>query len=548
MKARPFTTVAAVACAVFLFAVSDVSAGRDAGKKEAAGDAVTVYLKHGGVVSGALVSRTKDEYIVDSKGSEYAINVKQIKRVEFKTRRDAEWPHSNDVVVKRANGLVLDGEIVSVDKDRVTLVFDEGGGRLEMGLERGDIDHLTFAPVCGKESVEIESRLKKQFPRLVFYKEGGVTVATDSYVTKAKEYVRTVNGIYTEIYLRFFRLFRPRKQLIQNYVVIFDDFFDYAECAIADGVPFFLAIGYFSPDEHVFYTFNAFGDRMEKMIFEVMAGRTGSIEEVAKAVKERIDKRYHIFVDGHIKKITDKYWYMYSFYKEELVEMTLSTLRHEFTHEIFHNWGLQSIILSKSDMDKTKLAEKKKEFLEAKDYEKKKELLEELVRLREKGEKKPLEMTAGESWLAEGIATYCETDPIGSPNERWLFVYQEAERKGGLSSIDFLTYYKMGSFVGLCPADMLNAYGESWALASFLMARYPDQFMDYQNEIATKHLKKDEDTLPVLLKCLNKDTKTVEKEFREYMKGYEKMDDPDVKRYMRYYNLWDDFIKSKGAL
>jgi hypothetical protein len=106
----------------------------------------------------------------------------------------------------------------------------------------------------------------------------------------------------------------------------------------------------------------------------------------------------------------------------------------------------------------------------------------------------------------------------------------------------------MGSFVGLCPADMLNAYGESWALASFLMARYPDQFMDYQNEIATKHLKKDEDTLPVLLKCLNKDTKTVEKEFRDYMKGYEKMDDPDVKRYMRYYNLWDDFIKSKGAL
>ena len=32
----------------------------------------------------------------------------------------------------------------------------------------------------------------------------------------------------------------------------------------------------------------------------------------------------------------------------------------------------------------------------------------------------------------------------------------------------------------------------------------------------------------------------LEKEFKEYMASYPKVEDPDVKLYMRYYKIWTD--------
>ena len=52
-------------------------------------------------------------------------------------------------------------------------------------------------------------------------------------------------------------------------------------------------------------------------------------------------------------------------YKYELTERTFGTLRHEFAHEVFHNWGLQSVIVSRPNIDKKRLAQKKKEFLDS---------------------------------------------------------------------------------------------------------------------------------------------------------------------------------------
>ena len=415
---------------------------------------------------------------------------------------------------------------------------------MEMTVKRSDIDHLLFAPVCNRESEDIEKRLKSLFPRMKMYKDGNITLFTDSYATTANNFRKTLRNFYSEIYLKFFKLFSPRKPARQCFVVAFDDFQDYVEYAITDGVPGWLAIGYFSPVDKTLYIFNAFGERMEKMVFDVMVGKSGkSFDSIVDSIKSRVDSRYHVFIEGQAKEISDRFWDAYSLYKSELNEMTLSTLRHEFTHEIFNNWGLQSIVLSKPNIDKNKMAAKKKEFLDTKDYRKKEELLMGLMRMR-KEEYQETEIGSAQSWLSEGMATYCETDPIGFINEGWLFTYQDAASRKEVNPIEFLTNFRAGSFPGLAHKAVLASYAQSWAFASFLMAKYPDQFMAYQLKFATQKPKDGEEELSWLLQFIGKDLPALEKEFADYMATYPKVEDPDVKRYMRYHKIWEDLLAS----
>lgn len=519
-------------------------------EKEESSRAVTLVLKHGGVVTGTLIKKTAKSYTVMWKGNEYVIDAKQVKKVEERAEKDAEWPYKNDVVVKKVDGIVLDGRISSVEKDSIEMVFDEGGGELEMGVDRKDIDCLIFAPVCNKEAKEIDARLKSEFPKMKFYREGNVTMVTDSYVTSVNAYRKVIRAQYTDLYLKFFKLFKDKSPKHQTFIVVFDDFNDYVEYAATDGVPGWLAIGYFSPTSKVLYIFNAFGERLEKIIFEIVASYTGRFNEaMVDSAKSAIDQRYHVFIEGMAKEVTDKIWDSYNMYRNELRDMTFSTLRHELTHEIFHNWGFQSVVLSgPNKANAKKISEKKKAFLETTDMAKKKELFRTLMNLQEK-EYEGLEMEAAQSWLAEGIATYCETDPIGSVDESWLYGYQEMIRKNELNPLEFLTNFKMGSFPGLCSKGMLNSYAESWAFTTFLMNKYPDQFIEYQKEMSEfagrpASDRKEGEDFALLLKTLNKDLPSLEKEFKEYMATYAAVEEPSIKRFMRYREIEEDLRQS----
>lgn len=501
--------------------------------------AVSIYLKHGGVVSGKLLEKTAEEYTVEWKGSRYAINIRQILRVEAKDEKAIEWPHKNDVVAIRPNSIAVDGKITDVTDDRVTVSFDEGGGGMEISLAVSEIDHLAFAPVFSEESRKVEERLKTLFPKMKFYREGNFTIVTDSYITWVNIYKKTLRREYTDIYLRFFKLFKERKPQNQNFVVIFDDPMDFANYCEADLVPYWLVLGYFSPDDKTLYLYNAFGEKWEKIVFEIAATIIGKYDELINSVKKQynIDSRYDIFIDGLVKEHKDRFWNAYNFYKNGLVDRTLSTLRHEFAHEVFHNWGLQNIILSKPKVDKEVLVAKKKEFLETTDLKKKEELFKTILNM-SKEDIKDIKMEASESWLSEGIATYFGTEPAGNIDERWLFVYQEMDRKGEVNPIEFLTDFKMGSFPGIAPKAQYGAYAQSWALTSFLIAKYPDGFIEFQNGIANDPMKKGEDKLDKLLACLKKDLPTLESEFRAFMRTYKQVDDPDVAQFMKYEEIY----------
>lgn len=503
-------------------------------------ETVVLHLKHGGILSGKLVQKTKNAYTIEYKDKALVVSADRIKEIEYKTQKETEWPYENDVVVKRTNTVILDGKIVSVQGDTITLLFTEGGGRLEMDIKFSDVENLMFAPVYNKESRQIEARLKEQFPDMEIYREGNIVLFTDSHSRSVQHYKRTIMDLYTKIYLNFFALFNNRAPKMQSYIVVFDDFNDYAEYAITDGVPFWAAVGYFSPLDDTLYLFNAFGERIEKIVSEVIVGRTGeSIDTAVDKIKGRVDEKYHMRIDAASNEFKEKFWRVYNLYRSDLNERTLSTLRHEFAHEIFHNWGLQNIIFSKPKINKENLSKKKRDFLETKDYKEKEKLLMELIRLRE-AETEDIDMEASQSWLSEGIATYSGTDPIGSIDEGWLYRFQEMTRDNEINPIEFLTVFRMGSFPGLAPKGMLNAYAQSWAFTNFLMAKYREGFLNYQIKMADGEPKDDEEELAWLLESLGTDLPTLEKEFREYMGTYKELENPYVKHYTKWIEIWRD--------
>jgi len=519
-------------------------------KPEAPLDGMVIHLKHGGTMEAKLLSKTKDEYTVEWKGANFVLKASQIDKIEYKTQKEIDWQYKNDVVIRKTNGIVLDGKIIDVNPDQVLLSFDEGGGALEMGVRPEEIDALLFAPVYNAETKSVEDRLKEQFPKMKEYREGNVVLFTDSHEVWVNSYKKSLRRAYTDIYLKFFKLFKGRKSSGQNYIVVFDDFADYANYAITDGVPFWLAVGYFKSTDKTLYIFNGFGDRMEKIVFDVIVGRTGkSIDEIVGYIKKRVDERHHVFIDAHVKELTDKYWDTYSLFKNELIDQTFSTLRHEFAHEIFHNWSLQNIILSKPNTDIKKLTEKKKEFLETKDYKKKEELLMKILKI-SKEDFEDVEFEASNSWLAEGIATYCATEPLGSIDEIWLFKFQEMEKKNSVNPIEFLMSFKMGSFSGLSNKAKIDAYAQSWAFTNFLMAKHPEQFMEYQARMAeaasaaAKGVPVDE--LKLFLGALNTDLPAIENEFAGHMKTYPQVEDPEVKRFVRFHEIWSELLQAKN--
>ncbi len=522
-------------------------------KKPSSEGLVTLYLKNGSAISGQLIDETKEGYTMLWQGGEVVFSLGEVERLVrggkavedkegllFEVDIPAEWPYNNDTVIMLTNGIVMDAKVTDVSKESITVGYSlEEGGTIEQELDRAKIEYMLFEPVSDDNSRRQKANLEKLFPKMEFYKVGNFTIVTDSYITWVKEYKSTLRQAYTDVYLTFFELFKDRKPRYQNFVVIFDDYRTFAEYAIADGVPAWAVLGYFRPDDKILYLFNSLGERYTDYLLEIWLGsKTRQIDRWADDMKEQYKGRYEKTIDGMAKDVKDRFWRYHNIIKGELRRQTMSTLRHEFTHELFNNWGLQNIIVSRVTGDRQRLIDKKKDFLETDDAAKKREIFIDLINMRSR-QKLP-EMEAANSWLAEGVATFSETDPPGSQNDRWLYVFQKMVREDAVYPLEYLTVYKIGSFPGVYRDAMLNAYAQSWAFVTFLMNRYPKEFMEYQRRLSEDSAKGQED-IKWLLEALGKELKPLEKEFVKYMDRYEDLEDPFAARYERMLNIFNEF-------
>ena len=507
-----------------------------------AAKAATLYLKNGGVLSGELLQETDQGVTLFWQGGEVAFKKQEIEKIQkgeyhaekeglvFPEASPERWSYENAVVIHLKDQRILDEEISNVQTNTITLRRKlEEGGMIEQEIDRSQIEYLSFKPVVNEKSRKIEETLRTQFPKMKWVREGAFTLVTDSYTTWVNEYRKAIRDLGTDFYFTFFPLVRGREPKVGHYVVIFDEWKDFIEYAATDGVPGWAVAGYFSPKSEVLFLFNTLGDSFSSLIDEAIMGRAGRVmDQAVDAVKGQVDKRYHVFVEGQAHDVMKKFATYQSVLRGYYRQQTIEALRHEMTHELFHNFGLQSVVVSKLGDPDVKEAEKKRTFLDEKDVQKKRGLLLELAQLKRSGQ--PIQVEASNSWFVEGLATYMQSSPVGAENKRWLYNFQEARRKNILFPLEHLTVYKMGSFPGISYEAMQYAYAQSWALVYFLMHRYPEPFMKYLERISREKPKESEDIF-WLLSALGKELRVVEGEFLDYMNQFPETEDPFLEEF-----------------
>ncbi|MBI3997106.1 MAG: hypothetical protein HY352_05535 [Candidatus Omnitrophica bacterium] len=516
--------------------------------------ATTLYLKNGGAVTGELVSETSQEVTLHFEYGDVGFQRAEIARIvkgQQGTGEDGmvmpwegahkklDWPYQHDVVVRLLKGTVVDGDIRSVTpKDVVVTQAVPGGGEIEHTIHRADIDQLMFKPVKTKDTEAIEEKLRTLFPKMSWNEEGLFTIVSDSIPPTIKEYRKTIRELATDWYLTFLPLVKHRKPIGQRYIVVFDDWQAYIDYAATDGVPGWMAVGYYDPEQDVLYCFNMLGDRFSQLLYDAYLGQ---FNKARKDVSQEVQgSRYEVFVEGAISEFYQKLEQAHSSVRQIFAQFSTDVLRHELTHSMFANWKLQGVILSKlpsADKDKD-VVEKKQRYLQATNATTKRQMLDDLLSSQKQH---PLpEMQASNSWFVEGLAGYMEPSPVGGINSERLAEVQEAKRTTQLLPFAYLNTFRVGSFPGLSSKSMLYAYAQSWAFCHFLMAKYPEGFMTFQDRMIRETPGDQGIELTWFTEAIGKDQHTLDEEFAAYLEQFPPEDSLPVKQMKAFLDLRDE--------
>ena len=514
----------------------------DALEKEQA----VVYLKNGNALSCIILREDDKTVTVDWQGGEIGLQKNEIAKIERqKNLRENDgiilaprenpaekWIYQNSPVVKLTNGQVLDAALSEIKEHVVILRRDlEEGGYAEQEIKRDRIESLEFRPVVNEASRKIEEKLRDQFPKMRFHRIGMVTLVTDSEGSALMELKRTLRDQEITLYFEFFGLLKKKQPEFQHFVVVFDSPSDYFEYALTDGIPAWLCPGYFSPIEKVLFMMNLGGQHVTDNIYQTVLGVRGAVDQQAQNLKNSVGGQYDIQIEALAKDVKIKVENAVAYLGGVYGGLSTMVLRHEFTHEFLHDWGLQTIIVSKMKEKDDALIQKKKDLFKADDLEKKKDLLLQIWNMQRNADE-DVKTEASNSWFVEGLAEYAATTAIGEANEMRLYELKEARRKNELWPIEQLTVYKMGSFPGVTARSALSAYAQSWSFVGFLMKNYRKEFFSYLDRMRLEKPSGDDD-LKWLIEALGKDLRTVEKEWIASIDALPNVEDPELEEFMR---------------
>lgn len=492
-------------------------------------NAVTVHLHNGGALTGELVSETPTQVTLRWEGGEVGFSPSEIARLERlgqvtgaaevvlpwqNEHEKARWPHESAQVVKLTRGTIVDAPITAVTGDTVVMTQRlPSGGAIEHTVKRDEVEAVLFRPMDNERSTAIAETLRTLFPDMQWYEEGFVTIITDSVGTPVKQYRQTIRDLVRDWYLMFYPLAKARPPQVQMYVVIFDDWARYIEYAITDGVPGWIAVGYFHPEDQVLYGFNMLGERFSDLLYEGYLGYTREARD--QIVAQFKDTQHQETVEGQTSQFLQTLEAGHARARVLFRELTVGVLRHEATHSLFHNWRLQGVMLSQLPEDQAGTVEKKYKFLQSGDQKEKQALLNELL----SGKKDAAlpEMRAANSWYTEGLAGFMEPEPVGGLNLERLPDAQEAARASRLLPLEFLDAFRIGSFRGMKGDSAAYAYAQSWAFCHFLMHRHPEAFMVYLQRLADAPPREADHALAWLVEATGMEQRALEQQFRDHL-------------------------------
>ncbi len=129
------------------------------------------------------------------------------------------------------------------------------------------------------------------------------------------------------------------------------------------------------------------------------------------------------------------------------------------------------------------------------------------------------------TWAAEGLATYFESPKqaawsgIGSVNKERLKWYRGLESDKEHSNIDFIISDQIFTRAG-SHGSTLHAYGQSWALTHFLMAKHFNELFEWYMLIAKKPPGKrltEQELIDSFDQVFGKNREALDREWRRYM-------------------------------
>ncbi len=510
-----------------------------------------VYLKNGNAMRCKVLREDPRSVTVRWQGLDVYLQRSEVERIErpsedtpgdgiilADTNTSQKWPYQNNPVLMRTNGLAVDGKIVKVEETQVTIrKLIKEGGAVEMDFQKDKIESLLFQAVTNEESAKIEKRLRELFPKMRVHRLGLVTLFTDSEGSSLKTIKNAIQDQMQQIYFNFFEILKDRQPQIQHFVVVFDRLTDYYEYAATDGVPAWLCPGYFSPKEKTLFLVNYGGDQLTEILYQVVLDQREAVDSYAGGLKGQVDQYYHGIIEGEAQEVKNRIQSAITYMTGTFSDVTLTTLRHEITHEFFHDWGLQTIVVSGMTEPDPERIKKKRELLETQDLEKKKELILELLRAKKReNEDAELQINAANSWFVEGTAEFMATTGVGRQNAERLYALQETRRQNELWPLENLTNYRMGSFPGVSTKVALAAYAQSWSFVDFLMKKYPKGFLNYLQKMSRSE-PKDFDDLLWLTESVGKDLRELEKEWHAYIDSFEKIEDPQIDQWFRIHQI-----------
>ncbi len=499
--------------------------------------AATIYLKNGNGMSCQIKSENKTSVTVIWEGMEMTLKRSEIKSIDTGKKLEGDGMvivdkaaaakiYKNNPVVHLQNGQIIDGKISDIKKDVVVIAQDLGGGAFAyQDIPWKKIEKLDFKVMRAAEDQKRQEEIAAAFPKMKSTELGFVTLFTDTDGASLKEIKKMITDQCGLIYSEFFELFKDRSPQGQIFVVAFDQYEEYAKEAAVHGVPAQMCPGFFDPQAKTLFMMNFMGDQFSGYITEAVAGVQKFADSMSQTAEKSKNASYALRVQGLSQEIKERVERALSYIRSIFSDIAVVTLRHEITHGVFNNFGLQSVDLSKSSVDAKNEApsEDKKQFI--------------MSLLEARSQKAKAEnIVASNSWFVEGTAEYASTTAAGLPNDERLYLLKETKAKNELWPLSQLTVFKMGSFPGICSEAMLSGYAQSWGFVGFLMKNYHAPFLKYLKRISSEKSGQSDD-YNWLLEALGKDAKTIEKEWSDYIDTLPKAEDPLLEQKFKVHDM-----------
>jgi hypothetical protein len=442
-----------------------------------------IVLTNGGMIQGKIVEETDTQVRIQWQGAVVGFSRDEIESIERDvesgkgTEADGDihvptfhaapgeegWPKGADHLVFLTNGETIGGRI-SHFKDGLLTVRQsfEGGGAIEHDFDVGRVEKFQlWKPPVGRDAPHL-AEFRTTYPDMELIKKGYYYVLTSERdPAELKRFLRLLDQFYYDFLAHFYELIDIDSEPWPLDVMSFGTRQEFDQVLTQ--------IGYNARSNPIgFYHFH----NRKLVIYNV---KTDASVQLGLAQSQAYQKQMDQLAQQGGYNPAEIQLAKSDAQRQELRLMgdvlarNIGVIRHEGGHQLFHAFGLT-----------------------------------------------PIEIYAG-GWLIEGLAVYCESDPIGGINEEKLMLLRYEKENGSVMPLEYLLNFARGTgFHAMDPLYANVAYAESWAFIYFMMRYgYREQFFNFIREMTHQNDLYDAQAERSLLeKNLGKTLKEIEVEYR----------------------------------